>query len=65
MLHSQNCSLQPEKEGSVILFMFLELMAGVDDDIVFALVIGLGKDGTESSFLGVVVWAGTGDPPLF
>jgi len=60
MLHSPNSSLHFEKKRSIIGFVFLQLSAGVRDDVVRASRIRLRENGAETTGVEVVTESSVG-----
>ncbi len=61
MLHSPNSSLHFEKKRSINCFVFLQLSAGVRDDVVRASRIRLRENGAETTGVEVVTESSIGN----
>ncbi len=61
MVHTPNCCLHFQQKGSIVLFMLLQLLAGIRDDTVFSGLVDLRQDGAEPAGVGVISEGGVDD----
>ncbi len=61
MLHAPDGGLHFKKKWGVIAFVFLQFLACIGNDAMFACLVDLREDGTEATRLFVVAEAGVDD----